>query len=283
MTTRKCYRVRGFSHSSMLHPLTNDSTRAECPHAPHRSLLQTGGPPGDWADRRRLDCCCYLGPHRFEHCLATNRILCYCAGTSICTPPYGADEECAADKWSAQVHRRVPALSLPKPTVNEQSDEAPRRHRVFRATKAAITGFQRYFEHPACLPSFALALLYLTVLSFSGQMITYLVSVGLKSYYVTLIRSLSTVFELSATWLAPRAILRIGPIRAASWFLNWQVMWLAASIALFWSEPSALVVACGLSAGTILSRVGLWGFDLGAQSIIQTVRLRAPSYQGYPG
>lgn len=35
-----------------------------------------------------------------------------------------------------------------------------------------LVSYKYYFNHPAVLPSFALSLLYLTVLSFSGQMVS---------------------------------------------------------------------------------------------------------------
>ena len=72
-------------------------------------------------------------------------------------------------------------------------------------------------------------------------------------------------------FLLHRVMSRISPTRAAMWFLNWQILWLAATISFFWTEPNAIIAASGLCAGTILSRVGLWGYDLSAQVIIQIV------------
>ena len=131
--------------------------------------------------------------------------------------------------------------------------------------------FKLYYQHRAFLPSFALSLLYLTVLTFGGQMVTYLISAGYNSFYIALVRALSVIFELSATWAAPRLMARITPARAGMWFLSWQMLWLGAATSFFWAEPASLVAASGLVAGTILSRIGLWGYDLCAQSIIQEV------------
>ena len=137
--------------------------------------------------------------------------------------------------------------------------------------RSLLQALPEYFQHPACLPSLSLALLYLTVLSFGGQMVTYLESSGFNSFVIALVRSLSVVVEIIATWIAPKAMAKMGPIRAAMWFLNWQVIWLAGTVALFWTEPSGLIAASSLSGGTIISRVGLWGYDLCAQTIIQNV------------
>ena len=128
-----------------------------------------------------------------------------------------------------------------------------------------------YLQHRVFLPSFALALLYLSVLSFEGQMVTYLISAGYTSFLIALVRTLSVTFELSATWIAPRAMKRIGPARAGMWFLIWQMVWLGASISFFWAQSVPIIAASGLAAGTILSRIGLWGYDLCAQFIVQEV------------
>ena len=132
--------------------------------------------------------------------------------------------------------------------------------------------FPEYFRHPACLPSLSLALLYLTVLSFGGQMVTYLISAGFSSFIIALVRSLSVLVEITATWIAPKAMARVGPTRAAMWFGRWQTIWVGGTMTFFWTEQYGLASASGLSAGVILSRIGLWGYDLCAQTIIQNVR-----------
>lgn len=169
----------------------------------------------------------------------------------------------------------TPKLGIPKstPAARADSNDTQEGRRHVGQVKELYCSLGLYFRHPACLPSFALALLYLTVLSFGGQMVTYLLSAGFNSFYIALVRSLSVVIELSATWIAPRIMSRISPTRGAMWFLSWQMLWLAATVSFFWSEPKAIVAASGLSAGTILSRVGLWGYDLCAQVIIQTASL----------
>lgn len=133
-----------------------------------------------------------------------------------------------------------------------------------------------YFKHPAFLASFALSLLYFTVLSFSGQMITYLVSVGYTSLHVGIARVGSSIFEISATWAAPFLMKKIGVVRAGSWSLAWQMACLAGALGWYFSDhggmgTNSIFSASGLAVGVALSRVGLWGFDLCAQNIIQDV------------
>ena len=104
-------------------------------------------------------------------------------------------------------------------------------------------------------------------------MVTYLISAGYNLFYIGLVRTLSVVFELSATWIAPRLMKRVDPARVGMWFLSWQMLSLGAAVSFFWVEQVPLVAASGLVAGTILSRIGLWGYDLCAQFIVQDVSL----------
>ncbi|OAP63159.1 hypothetical protein AYL99_02386 [Fonsecaea erecta] len=135
-----------------------------------------------------------------------------------------------------------------------------------------------YMSQGAFLPSISLSVLYLTVLSFSGQMVTYLLASGYTSTIIAVIRLISTGCEMSATWMAPAAMAWIGPIRSGLWFLNLQMVCLAVALGFFWMAGSPIWAASGLIAGTILSRIGLWGFELSAQVIIQ--EQVEPEYRG---
>lgn len=191
----------------------------------------------------------------------------------------------------AQVYKHVPALRREppppseahayEPVGQEEQDDEPERPQPtkswFQTTLhhvLPISSLPFYFHHRAFLPSFSLALLYLTVLSFSGQMVTYLISIGYTSLHVGIARTVSTIFELSATWVAPRLMKKIGVVRGGIWSLSWQMIWLAAGVSWFFagfegSRSNAVVSATGLAVGVALSRVGLWGYDLCAQNIVQ--------------
>jgi iron-regulated transporter 1 len=169
----------------------------------------------------------------------------------------------------ARVYYQVEDLQLrPIPSSNSQSTNGipvlPGVRQTFRSCVS-------YIQHPAFLPSFSLSLLYLTVLTFGGQMVTYLLSVGFSSITIGLLRTISTFFELSSTWLAPKAMHKIGAIRCGIWFLNWQIVWVVLAVVMLWIDVPQNYAVVGLLAGTVASRVGLWGFDLSAQVIVQEV------------
>jgi iron-regulated transporter 1 len=149
----------------------------------------------------------------------------------------------------------VSSTSTETEAFEPDSSESP--HLVPRWIYTLFEIVKVYYQHQAFLPSFALSLLYLTVLSFGGQMVTYLISAGYNSFYIALVRTLSVIFELSATWIAPRAMKRINPAKAGIWYFSWQMMWLGVAVSFFWAEPVSIAAASGLVAGTIVSRIGL--------------------------
>jgi len=104
--------------------------------------------------------------------------------------------------------------------------------------------------------------------------VAYLLSVGYTSTQIGLLRTVSVAFEISATWLAPLAMRKIGPTRAGLWFINWQMACVAVAASCFWGVYllSTDISAWGFISGVILSRTGLWGFDLCVQVLVQEVR-----------
>ncbi|GAM36770.1 iron-regulated transporter [Talaromyces pinophilus] len=180
----------------------------------------------------------------------------------------------------AQVYKRFPQLRRNQAEHQERAvDTTAQRSAkttIIQCLKAVfpISSLHFYFNHPAFIPSFALSLLYFTVLSFSGQMITYLVSVGYSTLYIGIVRTVSTALELSATWIAPRMMKRVGVVRGGIWSLCWQMAWLGAGVTWFFADYNrdghdVIIAATGLAVGVALSRVGLWGYDLCAQNLIQ--------------
>jgi iron-regulated transporter 1 len=179
--------------------------------------------------------------------------------------------------YSSQVYNQVPELQEPKELTTSETlimENKPSNiwNGCYSLAQKNLEGFRSYLHHLMFLPSFAGALLYLTVLSFSGQMVTWLLASGYDSTEISVARALSVIFEVLATWVAPWLMGKVGPVRAGIWLANWQIACLVGGIVVFWKSSNPVASASGLVGGTILSRVGLRGFDLCVQIIVQEVR-----------
>ena len=178
----------------------------------------------------------------------------------------------------ARVYYAVPGLQehgISDADETEPQQTLPQKFRP--GCIEAGLGMKAYITSAAFLPaSFSLSLLYLTVLSFSGQMTTYLLTFPtLTPLIIGGIRTIATIFELASTWLAPYLISRIGPTRAGIWCLSFQIACLSISISTFFfyadttRSNSLASTTYLLITSIILSRIGLYSFDLIAQLIIQ--------------
>jgi len=184
----------------------------------------------------------------------------------------------------AQVYRSVPNLKTKSTTINLTQENSPAdaispapqhsHHGPMNRLREMLAPWQDFARSRVFLASLALSLLYLTVLSFGATMVTYLLHSGFTSLEVSYMRIGSVAAELSGTWIAPIIMQRIGPIRSGLWFLNWQFCCVAGAAAAYvpWDSNSRLVAGC-LVIGVALSRIGLWGFDLSVQFLVQEVSI----------
>lgn len=167
----------------------------------------------------------------------------------------------------AQVYNSVSELREPKST--ESATIIANTTSADTRLRNPFEALQMYFRHRAFLPSFSLALLYLTVLSFGGQMTTFLLAIGVESSMIGILRGISAMCELSATWIGPRVMAYMGPVRSGIWFINWQIFCVSIACICLWLDLSPIGATIGTVSAVIASRVGLWGFDLSAQIIVQ--------------
>ena len=102
-------------------------------------------------------------------------------------------------------------------------------------------------------------------------MVTFLLTIPFTPTQIGLMRTASVMLEMSATWLSPLAMNKVGPLRAGLWSLNWQLFSCAAAVSLFLAllRTTPTISAAALVAGVVASRVGLWGFDLAVQILVQ--------------
>ncbi|OOF93201.1 hypothetical protein ASPCADRAFT_54072 [Aspergillus carbonarius ITEM 5010] len=181
----------------------------------------------------------------------------------------------------AQVYTSIPQLKrchAQSHEIRSESESGQQNSGVTQAATCRISQYiakvaapwQEYVASSVFLASLALSLLYLTVLSFGTTMVTYLLHTGFTPLQVSGMRIGAVIAELSGTWAAPFIMGKIGPIRSGLWFLNWQFGCLVAAVAAFaFLDNQSQVVAVSLIVGVALSRIGLWGFDLSVQFLVQ--------------
>jgi len=179
----------------------------------------------------------------------------------------------------AQVYAAIPELGHGKEQGNAaETPQSPGRTRTdpsrstLNTIKDNVRPWRDYFQNPAFLASFSLSLLYLTVLSFASQMTTYLLTLGFTSTHVSIMRLVAVILELSATCAAPLLMSKVGAVRSGLWFINEQLFSIILAISFFaamTSETHLKLAGLALVAGVALSRLGLWGFDLCVQYLVQ--------------
>jgi iron-regulated transporter 1 len=178
--------------------------------------------------------------------------------------------------------RQAPAFSSVSPDREHEGSNTYLGNEVHHSNSAVLSTWFAYFKSPVFLASFSLSLLYLTVLSTGVQYQTYMLSINFTSLEVSLIRVMAVISELLATCFAPCLIRQIGQVRCGLWSVNWQSLTLAASVAAFaWFGYTTSSASYALTVGIVASRVGLWGFDLAVQDIVQEVSVIVTVHVGH--
>jgi iron-regulated transporter 1 len=131
---------------------------------------------------------------------------------------------------------------------------------------------QRYFQHPVLLASMSYVLLYGSVLSFGNVMIAFVLwSEQMSEAGLAAARGCGALLGLAATVLAPKQLARGWGLDKTAYFYSVALLF-AISVAcasfLFSDVASGGSVAM-LVLGVVLSRFGLWGFDLVMVQILQ--------------
>ena len=146
--------------------------------------------------------------------------------------------------------------------------------RVLDRCQEQIDGWIMYVKQPAAVASFSLALLYLSVMSFGSLMTAYLYWSGMGEAELSIYRGAGALSGIAATIAYPPLQRRWGLVKAGTAAVWLQCACLVGAAApvlvatLTHSAPSAHATR-GLVAGLVLSRFGLWGFDLAVNQIIQ--------------
>ncbi|RPD82275.1 hypothetical protein L226DRAFT_528462 [Lentinus tigrinus ALCF2SS1-7] len=134
--------------------------------------------------------------------------------------------------------------------------------------KEAVLDWREFAQYPIFLSSLAISWLYLTVLSFDGTMLSYLKSHAYSDPFLAGMRGLNVVAGLAGTLAMPLLEQKLGLVRAGNWSIWSEVVCLLpVLIVLYVGAPSDGMRAPAWNAallfgGMMLSRIGLWAFDL---------------------
>ncbi|KAF3907438.1 hypothetical protein ABW21_db0207207 [Orbilia brochopaga] len=108
-------------------------------------------------------------------------------------------------EWiSAQrVWRESERLQAPKIVERDGSQDETRTVTWKQFLQRKLSGFARFCHSAVLLPTISISLMYLSVLTFSSPMITFLLNSGFSLPVVTIARLFSSVLEVSATAVMP--------------------------------------------------------------------------------
>lgn len=141
------------------------------------------------------------------------------------------------------------------------SNAAPEEQHV------TLLEFVRHKIFPASL---AISLLYLTVLSFGGIMVSYLKMIGYTDYSLGLLRAVAGIAGVASTYILPHLSNKIGIIRSGIWALWFESATLVpVVISLTAAFGGTTLGSFMLFGGMSISRMGLWAFDIAETILLQ--------------
>ncbi|OCH89023.1 hypothetical protein OBBRIDRAFT_733305 [Obba rivulosa] len=176
--------------------------------------------------------------------------------------------------WISVVYRRFPMLKgaqVARDALLQERVHDPHRHQMRRvqvSLKNHLLDWIEFVHHPVFLSSLSISCLYFTVLSFDGTMLSYLKAVNYSDPFLAGMRGLNVVAGLAGTLVMPLLERKLGLVRAGNWSIWSEVVCLIpAVVSFFVGAPSVGGHAPAwnsvlLFGGMMLSRTGLWAFDL---------------------
>ncbi|MBC7370706.1 MAG: ABC transporter substrate-binding protein [Bdellovibrionaceae bacterium] len=167
-----------------------------------------------------------------------------------------------------------PELVLLKSVFNERPDLITKKVQTSEQAKTALWsklthGWRAFFREPIALAALAYSILWLSVLSPHGVLLTAYLKDGwqLPEWAIGAFRGGGAFFGLIATAIFPWAIRRWGLLNGTRNFIIYQTATVLIALAFFFSGGIAGQV--GFLVFILLSRVGLYGFSLGETQIRQ--------------
>lgn len=223
---------------------------------------------------RRIDLLCKLLAPLFVSLLTTAASYPFSA-YFLC----GVEAACMVFEliWITIVYRRFPQLQAAQATKEAAKLREAQAHRespvsvqleLQKYLKDSISDWKEFIHHPIFLSSIAISCLYFTVLAFDGTMLSYLKAETYSDPFLAGMRAMNVVAGLAGTMAMPLLERRLGLVRAGNWSIWSEALCLVPVLLSFYvgsppagQRPPAWNAAL-LFGGMMLSRVGLWAFDL---------------------
>ena len=182
------------------------------------------------------------------------------AGMSVTS--WGIEMWCARRVWNT-----CPQLRTPKVVNNDSREErsdtrALSRWWIVRLWHSQSAQLCDYFSTRVWIPSMCLSMLHISVLTYSATFITYLLNAGFSLLLITIARTLSSIVEVSSTFIAPIGVKRLAvPLKHERGTDDEEE-------APFIDEQDGGVAEKEHGVG--LERSGLWGISLQLFSLVHT-------------
>lgn len=140
------------------------------------------------------------------------------------------------------------------------------------------TGWKSFFKQPVAGAALAYALLWLSVLSPHGVLLTAFLKDAWQTpeWIIGLLRGAGAIFGLSATLIFPIILKKLSLTKTSLLFLSFQFLMLIFALLFFFN--SSLTGQTGFLIFILLSRIGLYGFSLGEMQLRQ--KMIAPNIRG---
>ena len=168
-----------------------------------------------------------------------------------------------------------PELGILKSIFNERPELKNKPIKLDLAKTTSVfakirDGWKSFFREPIAPVMLAYAILWLSVLSPHGVLLTAFLKDGwhLPEWSIGLVRGLGAMFGLSATVLFPVILKKCSLPRTSFLFLLFQLI--AVTVGFGFFLAGGLLGQIGFLTCILFSRIGLYGFSLGEMQIRQT-------------
>ncbi|KAL6310311.1 Ferroporti-1 [Sparassis latifolia] len=178
--------------------------------------------------------------------------------------------------WITIVYRRFPQLQAAQAAKEASGVHAAQssaassslKTQVMTYIRDSVSDWKVFTHHPIFMSSVAISCLYFTVLSFDGTMLSYLKAETYSDPFVAGMRALNVAAGLAGTLAMPLLERKLGLVRAGNWSIWSEAICLVPVLISFYvgapppGHRAPAWNAALLFGGMMLSRIGLWAFDL---------------------